>query len=87
MDVDSVGENLTENRTLPGDTRAAPPEGLQAAPPGRVWGATLILDRPIVRVLPVHNDGGVSRRHVFKTTNVDDTHKSTSVNHSVSEHV
>ena len=54
VDVDSVGENLAENRALPGDTRAAPPGGVWVAPPGRVWSATLKLDRPIVRVLPVH---------------------------------
>ena len=60
-DVDSVGENLAENRALPRDTRAAPPGNVQAAPSGRVWSATLKLDRPIVRVVPVHNDGGVSR--------------------------
>ena len=46
---------------LPGDTRAAPQGGVWVAPHGRVWTATLKLDRPIVRVLPVHNDGGVSR--------------------------
>ena len=39
VDVDSVGENLAENRTLPGDTLAAPPGGVWVAPPGRVWGA------------------------------------------------
>ena len=33
----------------------------QAASSGRVRIAPLKLDRPIVRVLPVHNDGGVSR--------------------------
>ena len=33
----------------------------QAASSGRVQVAPLKLDRPIVRVLPVHNDGGVSR--------------------------
>ena len=61
VDVDSVGENLEENRALPRDTRAAPPGGMQAAPSGREWSATLKLDRPIVRVLSVNNDGGVSR--------------------------
>ena len=62
VDVDSVGENLTDNRVaLPGDTRAAPPGNVQAAPSGRVWSATLKLDRPVVSVLPVHNDGVVSR--------------------------
>ena len=59
MDVDSVGENMADNGVaLPGDTEAG---GVWVAPPGRVWIATLKLDRPIVRVLPVHNDGGVSR--------------------------
>ena len=33
----------------------------QEATPGRVRVAPLKLDRPFVRVLPVHNDGGVSR--------------------------
>ena len=33
----------------------------QAASSGRVRVAPLKLDRPIVRALPVHNDGGVSR--------------------------
>ena len=62
VDVDSVGENLADiGVALPGDTRAAPRGGVWVAPLGRVWNATLKLDRPIVRVLPVHNDGGVSR--------------------------
>ena len=48
-DVDSVGENLADNRVaLPGDTRAA----------------TLKLEGPIDPVLPVYNDGGVSRYQV-----------------------
>ena len=47
VDVDSVGENLEENRALPGDTRAAPPGTVHAAPSGRVWSATVKLDRPI----------------------------------------
>ena len=36
----------------------------QTASSGRVRKAPLKLDRPIVRVLPVHNDGGVSRYRV-----------------------
>ena len=61
VDVDSALARIWQNRVaLPGDTRAAPPGNVQAAPSGRVWSATLKLDRPIVRVLPVHNDAGVS---------------------------
>ena len=62
-DVDSiVSKSLAKNRVaLPGDTRAAPPGGVWVAPCGRVRVAPLKLDRPIVRVLPVHNDGRVSR--------------------------
>ena len=61
--VDSVvSKNLADNRVaLPGNTRVAPPGGVRAAPPGRVRAAPLKLDRPIVRVRPVHNDGGGSR--------------------------
>ena len=61
--VDSiVSKNLADNGVAASrDTRAAPPGGVWVAPPGRVWIATMKLDRPIVRVLPVHNDGGVSR--------------------------
>ena len=45
VDVDSVGENLADNRVaLPGDTRAALPGNVQAAPSGRVWSATLKLE-------------------------------------------
>ena len=57
--VDSVvSKNLADNRVaLPGDTRAAPPGGVWVAPPGRVRAAPLKLDRLIVRVLPVHNEG------------------------------
>ena len=47
VDVDSIGENLEENKTLPGDTRAAPPGGVWVAPLGRVWSATLKLGRPM----------------------------------------
>ena len=61
--VDSiVSKNLADNGVAtPRDTRAAPPGGVWVASSGRAWIATLKLDRPIVRVLPVHNDGGVSR--------------------------
>ena len=45
----------------PRDTRVAPPGGVRAALPGRMRVAPLKLDRPIVRVLPVHSDGGVLR--------------------------
>ena len=41
--------------------RVAPPGSVRAAPPGRVRVAPLKLDRPIVRALEVHHDGGVSR--------------------------
>ena len=42
--------------------RVAPPGSVRAAPPGRVRVAPRgNLDRPIVRVLGVHYDGGVSR--------------------------
>ena len=42
--------------------RVAPPRDTRAAPPGRVRVAPRgNLDRPIVRVLGVHYDGGVSR--------------------------
>ena len=41
--------------------RVAPPWRVRVAPPERVRAAPLKLDRPIVRALPVHNDGGVSR--------------------------
>ena len=59
VDVDSVGENLARKRvSLPGGTLAALPGNVQAAPSGRVWRAMLKLDRPVVRVLPVLNDGG-----------------------------
>ena len=34
---------------------------VRVAPPGRVRVVPLKLDRPIVRVLGVHDDGGVSR--------------------------
>ena len=62
-DVDSVvTKNLSENRVaLPRDTRVAPLRRMRAASLGRVRVAPLKLDRPIVRVLPVHNDGGVLR--------------------------
>ena len=61
--VDSVvSKNLADNRVaLPRDTRVAPPGGVRAASPGRVRVAPLKLDRPIVRVLPVHNDGEALR--------------------------
>ena len=45
----------------PGDMRAAPPGGVRVAPPGRVRVAPLMLDRPTVRVLEVHYDGGMLR--------------------------
>ena len=46
----------------PSDMRVAPPGSVRAAPPGRVRVAPRgNLDRPIVRVLGVHYDGGVSR--------------------------
>ena len=54
-------EELGKELALPGDTRVTPPGGVWVAPPGRVRVAPLKLDRPIVRVLPVHNDAGVSR--------------------------
>ena len=63
-DVESVvvSKNSAENRVaLLGDTRVAPPGGVRAASRGRVRVAPLKLDRPIVRVLPVRNDGGVLR--------------------------
>ena len=42
--------------------RVAPPGSVRAAPPGRVRVAPRgNLDRPVVRVLGVHYDGGVSR--------------------------
>ena len=46
---------------LPERVRVAPPGSVRAAPPGRVRVAPLKLDRPIVRLLEVHYDGGVSR--------------------------
>ena len=41
--------------------RAAPTGGVRVDSPGRVRVATMELDRPIVRVLAVHDDGVVSR--------------------------
>ena len=73
--VDSINsKSLADNRVaVPRDMRAAPLGDAQkaaservrwhrqAASSGRVRVGALKLDRPIVRVLPVHNDGGVSR--------------------------
>ena len=45
----------------PERVRVAPPGSVRAAPPGRVRVALLKRDRPVVCVLEVHYDGGVSR--------------------------